>query len=111
MLVMAIVVVLMSGNNAVRTANEFANRQQTIVADAIDAKASVRGMQIGVRDLRLAAAPENLKSAMDYLEQRHKSTSKFADSVHSLAVLPEQRERAQRLKSLADQYLAGAKEI
>jgi CHASE3 domain sensor protein len=111
MLVVAIVVVLINGNSAVRSANEFANRQQTIVADALDAKASVRGMQIGVRDLRLAAAPENLKSAMDYLEQRHKSTSKFADSVHSLAALPEQRERSQKLKSLADQYLAGAKEI
>jgi methyl-accepting chemotaxis protein len=110
-LMAAIVVVLVSGNAKVRTANEAANRQQSIVANAIDAKASVRGMQIGVRDLRLANTSENLTSAMNYLTQRHNSVVKFADIVHSLATLPEQRERAQKLKSLADQYFAGAKDI
>src|SRR5262249_10550593 len=84
---------------------------QIIVANALDAKASVRGMQIAVRDLRLAATPENLKAAMDYLGQRHNSVAKYADVVMSLATLPETRERAQRLKTLSDQYLAGAKEI
>jgi methyl-accepting chemotaxis protein len=110
-LVIAIVATLTIGNNSVRTANDMATRQQIIIANALDAKASARGMQIGVRDLRLAGTPESLKSAMGYLAQRHDSVAKFADVVMSLAALPEQRERAQRLKALADQYVAGAKEI
>jgi methyl-accepting chemotaxis protein len=110
-LVVAIVAALLIGNNSVRTANDMATRQQTIVANALDAKASVRGMQIGLRDLRLAATPEALKSAVDYLDHRQKSAVKYNDVVLSLVTTPENRERSQRLKTLADQYVAGAKEI
>jgi Flp pilus assembly secretin CpaC len=110
-LVLAIIATLMVGNNSVRTANDMANRQQTIVAHAVAAKASVRGMQIGVRDVRLAATPENLKAAMDYLGPRHKSAVEYAEQGMSLVTTPENRERSQRLKTIADQYAAGAKEI
>ena len=48
---------------------------------------------------------------MDYLGQRHTSVHKYADVVLSLVLRPEQRERAQKMKALADQYVAGAKEI
>ena len=48
----------MSGNTSVRARTETANAQQTIARDAIDAKASIGGMQTGVRDVRLAGVPE-----------------------------------------------------
>jgi hypothetical protein len=48
-----------SGNATVGRANQSAIVQQTIARDAIDAKASLRGMQTGVRDLRLGACPSN----------------------------------------------------
>src|ERR1700756_2657069 len=63
----------MSGNAAVRHADEAAGIQQTLAARAIEAKASVRGMMIGVRDLRLATSTDQLQAAQDYLGNRHKA--------------------------------------
>ena len=52
-----------TGNAAVRKANETANGQQTIARDAIDTKASIRGMQTGARDIRLASTAADLQKA------------------------------------------------
>ncbi len=77
----------------------------------IDAKASIRGMQIGVRDIRLSNAAEGLQSSMKYLGDRQASATKFIEPHIAKAELPENRERLQKLRSLVDQYAAGAKEI
>ena len=50
-----------AGNAAVRKMNESALDQQTIGNDAMEARASIRGMQIGVRDVRLARAAADLR--------------------------------------------------
>jgi len=42
-----------SGNATVNKAIQSANDEQTLARDAVDLKASIRGMQTGVRDLRL----------------------------------------------------------
>jgi hypothetical protein len=71
----------MSGNAAIRRANEGAIAQQTIARDAIDTKASIRGMQVGVRDVRLASAPADLQKAGDYIAARLKSVNEFAEEM------------------------------
>ena len=45
-----------AGNATVSNSNEIAIQQQTIARDAGNAKAATRGMQIGVRDIRLAGS-------------------------------------------------------
>jgi methyl-accepting chemotaxis protein len=110
-LVLGIVVAMLTGNRSVRTANERADHQQSIQLNAMDAKVAVRGLQISVRDIRLAGTPEELKGATDSLGRRHANIHKDTDVMLSLVVLPESRERAQKIKALADQYLAGAKDI
>ena len=60
----------MHGNAGVRVANESVIRLQTVLHDMMDSKASARGMQIGVRDVRLAASPDALQKAGDYLSAR-----------------------------------------
>ena len=52
LLVAAMVVGEMRANAAMRDADVRKSAQQTIARDAVDAKASLRGMQTGVRDLR-----------------------------------------------------------
>lgn len=47
LLVSLMIVSQITGNNAVSGANERAVSEQTMARDAIDAKASIRGMQIG----------------------------------------------------------------
>src|SRR4029453_15078212 len=85
--------------------------QQTIARDAVDAKASIRGMQMGVRDIRLASAAADLQKANDYLTSRLNSTTKFADEMLKLSHSAENRARMKKLKTRAQDYAKGAQQI
>jgi methyl-accepting chemotaxis protein len=111
LLVGAMVFVQMSGNAAVRGANEMASKQQTIARLAAEAKASVRGMQIAVRDVRLAATAPDLQKARDFLEARQKAGSASVDDILKLSVSPENRERATKMKALVGDYAARTQDI
>jgi methyl-accepting chemotaxis protein len=102
----------MSGNAAVRHADEAAGIQQTLAARAIEAKASVRGMMIGVRDLRLATSTDQLQAAQDYLGNRHKAAQGSIGEALKLSKSPENRARIEKMSALADDYLnRAAREI
>src|SRR5262245_31205570 len=77
LLMVGIVVVILMGDSKIRSATDMANRQQAIALDATAAKASTRGMQIGVRDIELAGSPERLKDAVSYFDARKKSADGF----------------------------------
>jgi methyl-accepting chemotaxis protein len=100
-----------SGNAAVSKANENAIAQQTIARDAIDTKASIRGMQTGVRDIRLAAAPADLQKAGDYIAARLKSVHEFTEEMLKLAHSPENRERIAKVRDMAGDYAKGGQQI
>jgi hypothetical protein len=72
-----------------------ANLQQTITAEAIDAKASLRGMQVGVRDLRLARTAAEVQKAVANIESRQVSANGFVDSLLRELTVAEVRERVQ----------------
>jgi methyl-accepting chemotaxis protein len=76
----------------------------------VDFKASMRGMQIGVRDLRLATSPTDLQKASDYLASRLKSANQFADDILKLSH-GENRARIEKLKTIAADYARGAAQI
>jgi methyl-accepting chemotaxis protein len=101
----------MSGNANVSKANQIAIQQQTIARDAIDAKASIRGMQVGVRDIRLASTAADLGKANDYIAVRLKSVHGFADEMLKLSSSPENRERIEKLKGMSGDYAKGAQQI
>jgi methyl-accepting chemotaxis protein len=105
------VVAQMSSNATVRAVSGSAEVQQTIARDAIDAKGSVRGMQTGVRDIRLAAKVQEMQSAADYLAARQKSVLGFTDEMLKLSQSAENRERISRLRSLANEFAGKAQEI
>jgi HAMP domain-containing protein len=111
LLVVLMIFSQMAGNAAVRKANGNAMEQQTVTRDAIDVKASIRGMQVGVRDVRLANSVENLKKAGDYIASRQKSLDGFADEMLKLVHSPESRERIGKLKSMADNYAKETQKI
>ncbi|MGZ3319558.1 MAG: methyl-accepting chemotaxis protein [Xanthobacteraceae bacterium] len=100
-----------TGNAAVRKANEIANGQQTIARDAIDTKASIRGMQTGARDIRLASTPAELQKAADYLAARLKSVNEFTDEMLKLSRSLENRDRIAKVKSLAGDYVQAIQQI
>src|ERR1700730_10902076 len=110
LLVAAIVVSQMPGSSQIKESSANVVRKDGNALAAVNAKASVRGMQLAGRDLRLAPTPEDIKKAGDTLIARHDSAVKFADYLVQNVRAPEQRERAQKFRATIDRYFEGAKE-
>src|SRR5256714_3551001 len=111
LLVATMVTVQIRSNAAMRDLDIRMSGQQTIARDAVDAKASMRGMQTGIRDLRLANSPADMKKATDYIAARLKSVNHFADEMLRLSKSAENRSRIEKLKARADDYSKGAEQI
>jgi methyl-accepting chemotaxis protein len=111
LLVVGMVANQLTGGSTVSHATATATLQAHIGADAIDAKASVRGMMVGVRDLRLARSADDIAKAMDYVRARHKSATGFLDRIAAASTSAEVRDHMQKAKGLADGYLKGAEDL
>ena len=110
-LVATMMIVQMGANATTRNLEARMAAQQTIARDAVDAKASIRGMQIGIRDLRLASTPADMQKANDYLASRLKSVNKFIDEMLKLSKSAENLARIEKLKARAADYAKGAQQI
>jgi methyl-accepting chemotaxis protein len=99
------------GNANVTRAIQYAISQGEIAKDAIDVKASILGMQVGVRDIRLASTAADLQKANDYIAVRMKSVNEFSEDMLKLAPSPENRERIERVRGVAGDYSKGAQQI
>jgi methyl-accepting chemotaxis protein len=111
-LVAAIIISQFTGDAAVHTAKRSADREYNFVADVTDAKESIRGMQIGVRDIRLAANPEEMKRAIDHLEVWRTGATRFAEQALKAARASGRNgEDVERIQKLISDYAAGARQI
>src|SRR5690349_16940782 len=91
LLLVAIIVNQMIGNGHIRESSGNVQRNDANALNAVNSKASVRGMQIAGRDLRLAATADDIKKANDTLAARHDSAVKFADYLVKNVKAPEQQ--------------------
>jgi len=110
-LVICMMVALIYGDGGVKESSGNAYRQSGVVGTTGMLKASVRGMQIGVRDIRLAATAGDLKKADDYLAERLKSSSGYVDELLRTLRVPANRERATKIQDLVQQYDSAAREL
>jgi methyl-accepting chemotaxis protein len=111
LLMAAMIATQMMGNAAVRGANETANLQQNIAHDLEAARSAGRGMQVAVRDIRLAQSAEDLQRIVKSLEERQTTAHKFVDPLIAKLRVPENRALLEKVKGLIDGYAAGAKDI
>ena len=111
LLVVGLVVLQFVSSAKVTEGTAALSRNEENAIRAVNINASVRGMMVGVRDLRLAATPEDIKKATDYLNARHTSAVTFVEDLIKITRLPEQRQRGERSRTLIEQYFAVAKEI
>ena len=111
LLVGGMIYMQMTGNAAVKAANESVIRLQTILHNMMDSKASARGMQIGVRDIRLAASPDALQKAGNYLSNQQKSANGFAEDAQKQSRNPEQLQRIEKYRTLIGDYARLAQQI
>ena len=101
----------MMSQAAVEAANVRAAAQTAIAASSIEARAALRRMQLGVRDVRLAKSPQDIEKASVMLNEGFASSSKNIDAALAKAVRPENRERFEKAKSLLNTYEGVAGEI
>jgi methyl-accepting chemotaxis protein len=111
LLVVGMMLTVMHSNSSVREANEAALTKTEISRDIQHIKALGRGMQLAVRDVRLAISKEELQKAFVTLGEQHNGITSFIDPVIAKFRLEENRERARKLKGLFDQYASAAKEF
>jgi hypothetical protein len=81
LLIGGIIFTQVSGNAGIREANETATRQHAISQAALSAKAALRGMQVGVAEIRLASGAPDLKAAEEYLDARLKSANNYCAEI------------------------------
>jgi methyl-accepting chemotaxis protein len=101
----------MSGDADVQKLNIGAAGQQAIAQNAAEAKASVRGMQIGIRDILTSSSPAEMQKAATYFNDRQAAAEKFTGEMAKLSRSPENRKRIDRLAVLIDDFLKGERQI
>ena len=102
-LVALMILLQMTGNSAVRGFSAAAFEQQAITQSAAEAKASVRGMQIGIRDTLLSMSSDDLQKAARYFGERKVAALRFSDDMARLSHSPEIRQRIARLTTLVSE--------
>ncbi len=65
LMVSALLFVMTRGNDSVEGYHKAAVNQLSLARVLAEAKASLRGLQVGVRDVRLATSSENLQAAQE----------------------------------------------
>ncbi|WP_426610719.1 methyl-accepting chemotaxis protein [Bradyrhizobium sp. McL0616] len=110
-LVALMIFLQMSGDADVQKLGAAASQQQTIAQNAAEAKASVRGMQIGIRDILTSSSPAELQKAVIYFNDRQKSALQFAAEMARLSRSAENHKRIDRLTALIDNFSKGALQI
>ncbi|MDK4741503.1 methyl-accepting chemotaxis protein [Rhizobium sp. CNPSo 3464] len=111
LMVATMLLVVLYGGQMIGERSALLKDQLIVSRNLVDAKASLRGMQIGVRDLRLASSPEDLAKAVDYLAARHHSVINYLDQASAEVKLPTDRDRVQTLKSLSENFFAMTAEL
>ncbi|WP_116288861.1 HAMP domain-containing protein, partial [Ensifer sp. LCM 4579] len=85
--------------------------QADIARSLIDAKASMRGMQIATRDLRLAETSGEVTAARTYLQERFASVQKYLDEALAQLAIPANQDRVKAIKSQAEAYFGTGQEL
>jgi methyl-accepting chemotaxis protein len=111
LLVAAMIYLQMAGGADVRKAGDNAARQQGVAQNAAEAKSSVRGMQIGLRDILLASTPAELQKATEYFADRQASALKFKGELVKLSKSVENGQRIARLGELIDAFGKGKDQV
>jgi methyl-accepting chemotaxis protein len=101
----------MLGGASVTSSYDAANAQRALSQIATEIKASVRGMIIGMRDVRLAHTADEAQKASANTQAREEAVLKFASEALKIIRLPENRERVEKIKADATTFLGFGKEI
>ena len=95
----------------IQSSTAVSRLQVGVFSDSLLAQAALRGLQVSVRDIRLAASRDALQTATNRMEELAKLAHGFVDPLVQKSLYPENKARFAKIGSLVDQYAAGAKEV
>ncbi|RXH36811.1 MULTISPECIES: HAMP domain-containing methyl-accepting chemotaxis protein [Bradyrhizobium] len=110
-LVALMIFLQMSGSAEVQKLGSEASGQQAIAQNAAEAKASVRGMQIGIRDILTSSSPVEMQKAVTYFNDRQTAALKFSGEMAKLSHSAENHKRIDRLTVLIGNFGKGEQQI
>jgi hypothetical protein len=93
----------------IQSSTAVSRLQVGVFSDSLLAQAALRGLQISVRDIRLAASRDALQTATNRMEELAKIAHGFVDPLVQKSLYPENQARFAKVGSLVDQYAVGAK--
>src|SRR5664279_4583334 len=88
-------------DSAVRAANQNAEGQRLIAGSALEADVGMRRMQLAGRDIRLSRSQSEAEKGLSDLNEAHALAAKELDIALGHVTKPENRERFQKIGSLA----------
>jgi methyl-accepting chemotaxis protein len=111
LLVAVMLVSVWIGGQFVRDRTTYQKNMLVASRDMVDAKAAVRGMQIGVRDLRLSVSRDDVRRVSATIAERHATVTKYLDDATVGLRLSAEKERIAQAKRLADNYFSISEEM
>ena len=111
LLMAAMITTVMMGNTSVQGAVGDTTRQASVSQAAAEARGSLRGMEIGLRDMRLSLSLDASQKAMDYFHERQKSANGFIDFLLKSVTEKSNQDRIAQVKTLTDKYAAEVEKI
>jgi methyl-accepting chemotaxis protein len=111
LLIAALAIVEMTGGSSISTANNAAAAQQEAARDVMAAKAAIRAVQVGVRELRLARSPAELRNASDNIKSAHQIGQRYIEALNDKNLSPEVKEQLAQIDKLVGEYVKRTQEI
>jgi methyl-accepting chemotaxis protein len=110
-LMAAMITTVLLGMSGIRAAIDDSNLQGDIAQAASGARASIRGLEIGLRDIRLALSLDGSKKAMTYFRDKQTSTGRNVDFLLKSIAAGENHDRIQRVKTLVGKYIGEVEKV
>jgi methyl-accepting chemotaxis protein len=101
----------MASESAVSAANQRADGQQAITDHSLEGDLGLRRMQLAVRDIMLSKNPSEAEKGLSDLNVAHAIATKELDIAFGHLTKPENKERLQKIRSLAAEYTINALEL
>ena len=101
----------MVSDSTVSLDNQRAEGQQLIAGHALEADVGLRRMQLAGRDIRLSRSLAETEKGLSDLNEAHALAAKQLDIALGYVTKPDNRERFQKILSLAAEYKANASEL
>ncbi|MGZ5867480.1 MAG: methyl-accepting chemotaxis protein [Xanthobacteraceae bacterium] len=96
---------------AISSSNAVASQQQDVARDVMAAKASVRALEVGVLELRLARSPAEVRNANDRIRSQKQVSQSYISPLIDGVQTEEDRERLRKISKSVDEFVNRAQEI